>query len=73
MRRHMASRLHPSAFPAKLASSQRASLGVTTICAMSISPALRASARAAYRDVLRASAVTFAGDVPVKTGMLVLF
>ncbi|GJE98138.1 peptide chain release factor-like protein [Phanerochaete sordida] len=33
---------------------------------MSISPALRASARAAYRDFLRASNVTFAGDVVVQ-------
>ncbi|EKM55923.1 uncharacterized protein PHACADRAFT_93577 [Phanerochaete carnosa HHB-10118-sp] len=33
---------------------------------MSLSPSLRASARAAYRDFLRACNVTFTGDVPVK-------
>ncbi|EED77345.1 predicted protein [Postia placenta Mad-698-R] len=33
---------------------------------MALSPALRASARAAYRDVLRASAVTFTGDDVVR-------
>jgi len=33
---------------------------------MSISPALRASARAAYRDLLRASSVTFSGDAVVQ-------
>ncbi|KAI0069888.1 hypothetical protein K474DRAFT_1609701 [Panus rudis PR-1116 ss-1] len=33
---------------------------------MSISPALRASARAAYRDLLRAASITFAGDAPVQ-------
>lgn len=37
---------------------------------MSISPALRASARAAYRDALRATAVTFSGDSTLKTGAL---
>lgn len=39
-------------------------------CAMSISPTLRATARAAYRDFLRASAVTFAGDATLKSGTL---
>ncbi|KAI0811164.1 RF-1 domain-containing protein [Irpex lacteus] len=33
---------------------------------MSVSASLQASARAAYRELLRASAVTFAGDVPVR-------
>ncbi|EIW84984.1 hypothetical protein CONPUDRAFT_87482 [Coniophora puteana RWD-64-598 SS2] len=33
---------------------------------MSITPALKASARSAYRDLLRASAVTFSGDAPVR-------
>ncbi|CAA7265405.1 unnamed protein product [Cyclocybe aegerita] len=32
---------------------------------MSISPALRSATRAAYRDVLRAATLTFAGDRPV--------
>ncbi|KAF5331059.1 hypothetical protein D9619_006019 [Psilocybe cf. subviscida] len=32
---------------------------------MSISPALKAASRSAYRDVLRAASVTFAGDRPV--------
>ncbi|KAF8968368.1 RF-1 domain-containing protein [Flammula alnicola] len=32
---------------------------------MSISPALKAATRSAYRDVLRAASVTFAGDRPV--------
>ncbi|KAF9815431.1 hypothetical protein IEO21_04602 [Rhodonia placenta] len=34
---------------------------------MALSPAIRASARAAYRDVLRASAVTFTGDDVVRS------
>ncbi|KIP04799.1 hypothetical protein PHLGIDRAFT_75374 [Phlebiopsis gigantea 11061_1 CR5-6] len=34
---------------------------------MSISPTLRATARAAYRDFLRASAITFAGDATLKS------
>ncbi|TCD65632.1 hypothetical protein EIP91_002437 [Steccherinum ochraceum] len=38
---------------------------------MSISPTLLASARAAYRDLLRASALTFAGDDSVKTAFRV--
>lgn len=33
---------------------------------MSATPALRVAARSAYRDLLRASASTFAGDEPVK-------
>ena len=35
---------------------------------MSVTSSLQASARAAYRELLRASAVTFAGDVPVRNG-----
>ncbi|KAH8108162.1 hypothetical protein BXZ70DRAFT_43118 [Cristinia sonorae] len=35
---------------------------------MSISPTLLASARSAYRELLRASAITFAGDDVVRTG-----
>lgn len=35
---------------------------------MSISPTLLASARAAYRELLRASALTFAGDDTVRNG-----
>lgn len=33
---------------------------------MSVTPALRAAARSAYRDLLRASSSTFAGDEPVQ-------
>lgn len=39
-----------------------------TVAAMSISRSLQASARAAYRDLLRASATTFVGDPPVLNG-----
>ncbi|KAJ8597899.1 hypothetical protein M405DRAFT_855191 [Rhizopogon salebrosus TDB-379] len=35
---------------------------------MSVTPALRASARSAYRDLLRASASTFLGDEPLQRG-----
>ncbi|KIJ68944.1 hypothetical protein HYDPIDRAFT_105481 [Hydnomerulius pinastri MD-312] len=33
---------------------------------MSVAPSLRAAARSAYRDLLRASASTFAGDIPIR-------
>ncbi|KAF9218223.1 hypothetical protein BS17DRAFT_742476, partial [Gyrodon lividus] len=33
---------------------------------MSVAPSLRAAARAAYRDLLRTSASTFAGDEPIQ-------
>ncbi len=43
-------------------------LSTATDVQMSISPSLRATARSAYRDLLRASSVTFAEDVPVRNG-----
>ena len=66
MRRHMApARAESASTKLASASAPRRHDG----CAMSISPNLRATARAAYRDFLRASAVTFAGDVTLKTGL----
>lgn len=38
---------------------------------MSISPSLLASARSAYRDLLRASAITFAGDAHIRSGVYI--
>lgn len=40
----------------------------SALTVMSVSASLQASARAAYRELLRASAVTFAGDAPVRNG-----
>ncbi|KAG2365789.1 hypothetical protein BDR07DRAFT_1481030 [Suillus spraguei] len=37
---------------------------------MSVTPALRAGARSAYRDLLRASASTFHGDEPMQRGLM---
>ena len=40
---------------------------------MSISTSLQASARAAYRDLLRASASTFRGDDQIRNGVCTVF